>query len=180
MSELITIGQIMVEQGLLTEAQATQIVNAQRERRMPFAAFSERWYGLSARDIQAHWPDQPERFQPHTDLDQIEVDPRAVAMIDKAAAWRYEMLPVGWTGEGDIRLAISNRRMARGVRYAATHFDRPVNLWLVDPSQVLEYLQFYFPVPGIPVDLLDRARDAERTQTKLTRTDLSENDAHVS
>jgi len=159
-----TIGTPLVTAGLLSEPQLGQILAQQREHRLPFAAVAERWFHITADRIEATWQSQPQALpRVVQDLDAFTVDTRALELIEKTPAWRYEMLPIGVEAEGTLTLAKSHRRLAAGMRHAATAIDRPINCWRVDPTQLLEWLQAYHPVPDLPLEMLDRARDAEIT-----------------
>ena len=61
-SEPIRIGQILIEQGVLTEQQVFEVVQAQRNQGLPFGVLAERMFDVTVESIERAWVEQYYRF----------------------------------------------------------------------------------------------------------------------
>jgi hypothetical protein len=164
-SQPIRLGEILIEQGVLNEQQVFEIIEAQRKQHLPFGVLAERMFDVTLQSIERAWAQQYHRFTGTLDLDQELIDPNAVAEISRRPAWQFEILPISFEPRGELLIAATQRRLPRAVSYAAARIPRPVFFRITDSTQLLEYLQTHLPMPEVPEQMLDRAREAETRWT---------------
>ncbi len=84
----IQIGQLLVEQGALTQAQVDHILKVQKVSQRPFGDLAERLYGINPKAVEDAWVQQYLRIHGvNVDLDEVEIDteclrPRFTSPID--------------------------------------------------------------------------------------------------
>ena len=66
-SQTIRIGQILVEQGVLSEQQVFEIIEAQRRRGLPFGVLAEERFDVTIESIERAWIEQPRLEYPAVD-----------------------------------------------------------------------------------------------------------------
>ncbi len=159
MSKLIKIGQVLVEQGVLTEQQVLEICQAQKRTKTPFGVLAERMFDVTIHSIEQAWVEQYHRNTGTIDLSQQEHDPEALELISRRQAWQFSMIPVRFEPNGELLLAAAPDRLARAITFAAQTLEPVVYLRVAEPIQLREYLQLYYPMPEVPPELLKQARD---------------------
>jgi hypothetical protein len=87
----VQIGQLLVEQGALSEAQVQHILAVQKMSHRPFGDLAERLYGINPKAIEDAWVEQYIRIAGVVDLEEQEVEtesPAGLAVSSVAAASR--------------------------------------------------------------------------------------------
>ena len=155
----VKLGQILIEQGVLNEQQVFEILEVQRHKRIPFGVLAERMFDVTVDSIENAWVEQYARFTGPLDLDEYEVDRRALQLINRRQAWQFEMMPMGWEESGELLMAASRRRLARAVTFVANRLEPIVFFRLADSGQLRTFLQKYYPMPEVSQELLRRASE---------------------
>src|SRR5438552_9568459 len=70
----IPIGQLLVEQGVLTPRQVEHILKVQKESHRPFGDLAERLFGINPRAVEDAWVEQYTRTVGIVDLDEQQID----------------------------------------------------------------------------------------------------------
>lgn len=154
----IRIGEILVEQGVLTDQQVFEIVQAQKKLHLPFGVLAERMFDVTLETIENAWIEQYHRFTGTIDLNKQEFDTRALRMINRRQAWQFECLPISFEPTGELLMAASRTRLARAVTFATNRLDKVVYFRIAESDQVQEFLRKHFPMPEISDDLIAKAR----------------------
>ena len=156
----IRIGEILIEQGVLSEQQVFEVVQAQRDTGTPFGVLAERMFDVTVQSIEDAWIEQYQRFTGGTiDLEQQQVDTEALALINRRQAWQFEILPLHFEPEGDLLMAASRRRLARAVTFVASKLKPVVFFRIADSDQLRSFLRQHYPMPELTEALIRRARD---------------------
>lgn len=142
----IPIGQILIEQGVLTEKQVNHIVQIQRISHRPFGDLAERLYGVSPQAIEDAWVTQYVREAGPSDLAEADVDETCCKLINRRQAWQFQILPLYRDGVG-LCLATDADHLVRAVNFSARRLHEPVHFVIASRRQLREYLMRYFPVP---------------------------------
>ena len=103
----IQIGELLVEQGVLTEAQVRHILQVQKVSNRPFGDLAERLFGIDPKAVEDAWVEQYLRMAVTVDLDDQEIDTDCLRLLNRRQAWQFRLLPQprGWIGQhGDQRL----------------------------------------------------------------------------
>ncbi|MEM9883358.1 MAG: hypothetical protein AAF800_10610 [Planctomycetota bacterium] len=155
----IRIGQILIENGVLTEQQVFEIVEAQKTRRLPFGVLAEQMFDVTLQSIEAAWIEQYHRFTGTIDLDEQNFDAEALQLISRRQAWQFEILPVGFEPGGELLMAASRHRLARAVTFATNRINRVVYFRVAESMQLRMFLREHYPMPEVSQTIIDRARD---------------------
>src|SRR5215203_5393313 len=125
----IQIGQLLVEQGALTEAQVGHILKVQRISQRPFGDLAERLYGIDPRAVEDAWVEQYVRMTGIVDLDQLEIETECLRLLNRRQAWQFHVLPLN-REDGNLQVATSPEDLIRSVNFACRKFDEPVHFLL--------------------------------------------------
>jgi hypothetical protein len=143
----IQIGQLLVEQGALTEKQVQHILAVQKSSHRPFGDLAERLYGINPRAIEDAWVEQYLRIAGVVDLDEVEVQTDCLRMLNRRQAWQFHLLPLNRDEQQDLNMATSPKQLVRSVNFSARKLDEPVNFMIAEHKQLREFLMKHYPVP---------------------------------
>ena len=159
----IRIGEILVEQGVLTEQQVFEIVQAQKKLHLPFGVLAERMFEVTLESIENAWIEQYHRFTGTIDLSEQNFDDQALRLINRRQAWQFEIIPVGFEPTGELLMAASRRRLARAVTFATNRLDKVVYFRIAESDQIQAFLKEHYPMPEVSEELLAKAKDVKES-----------------
>jgi Type II secretion system (T2SS), protein E, N-terminal domain len=150
----IQIGQLLVEQGVLTPKQVEQIVKVQQTNHRPFGDLAERLFGIDPRAVEDAWVEQYVRTAGVVDLEQVKIESDALRVLNRRQAWQFHLLPINHdqktTPEGvmpSLNMATSSEALVRAVNFAVRKLDDPVYFLIAERQQLREFLMKHYPVP---------------------------------
>ncbi len=155
----IKIGEILVEQGVLSEQQVFEVLQAQKQHRMPFGVLAERMFDVTLHSIENAWVEQYHRFTGTIDLSNEKFDNEALRVLNRRQAWQFELLPIRTEPDGEMLMAASANRLARAVTFAANRIDRAVYFRIAEQDQLREFLQQHYPMPELSREIIQKAKD---------------------
>jgi hypothetical protein len=155
----IRIGDILVEQGILSDQQVFEITQAQKNNGLPFGVLAERLFEVSVDSVEQAWIEQYYRCNGVMDLSHQEVDARALKLINRRQAWQFEILPLRFEATGELLVAASRARLARAVTFAANRIRPTAYFRLAESQQLRQFLRKHYPMPEVSQEVLRRARD---------------------
>ena len=143
----IQIGQLLVEQGALSQAQVDHILKVQKVSQRPFGDLAERLYGISPKAVEDAWVQQYLRIVGvSVDLDEIEIDTDCLRLLNRRQAWQFHLLPLN-REDDHLTMATSPDNLVRSVNFATRTIDEPVHFLLAEHKQLREFLMKHYPVP---------------------------------
>src|SRR5688500_12096814 len=142
----IQIGQLLVEQGALTQTQVDHILKVQRISQRPFGDLAERLFGINPRAVEDASVQQYIRMVGVVDLDEIEIDTECLRTLNRRQAWQFHLLPLNRPSDG-LQMATSAENLVRSVNFATRAIDEPVHFLIAERSQLREFLMKHYPVP---------------------------------
>jgi hypothetical protein len=143
----IQIGQLLVEQGVLSADQVDHILKIQKLSHRPFGDLAERLYGINPKAVEDAWVEQYIRVAGVVDLDQQKVETDALRLLNRRQAWQFHLLPLN-RQEDDIQMATSASDLVRAVNFSGRSFNEPVHFLIAERSQLREFLMKHYPVPN--------------------------------
>ncbi len=143
----IQIGQLLVEQGVLSTAQVSEILEAQKTSHRPFGDLAERLFGVDPRAVEDAWVEQYLRATGVVDLDEVQVDTDCLRLLNRRQAWQFHALPTNREG-GDLGIATSPENLVRAVNFTARKLDEPTFFLIAERDQLREFLMRHYPVPN--------------------------------
>ena len=163
MSRPIRIGEILIEQGVLSEQQVFEIVQAQKKVNRPFGVLAEQMFDVTVESIENAWVEQYHRTTGTLDLKDCTVDENVLRLINRRQAWQFEMLPICKEDTGEILIAASRRRLARAVTFATHKFDRVAFFRIAEREQLREFLRKHYPMAEVSDELLEKVKALTHT-----------------
>ena len=143
----IQIGQLLVEQGVLTETQVQHILKVQKQSHRPFGDLAERLFGINPRAIEDAWVEQYLRIAGVVDLNDYEMEVDALRLLNRRQAWQFHLLPMSRRDE-NLNVATSPDNLVRAVNFASRSIDEPVFFLIAERKQLREFLMKHYPVPS--------------------------------
>jgi len=142
----IQIGQLLIEQGVLSKNQVDHILKVQKISHRPFGDLAERLYGIDPKAVEDAWVEQYLRLVGTVDLDDQDVQVETLRLINRRQAWQFHMLPLNRQPEA-INMATSKENLVRAVNFSARKIDEPVSMLIAERGQLREFLMKHYPVP---------------------------------
>ncbi len=142
----IQIGQLLVEQGALTEAQVDHILKVQRLSQRPFGDLAERLYGINPRAVEDAWVQQYIRIAGVVDLDEVEVETECLRVLNRRQAWQFHLLPLR-REKGSLHVATCAEELVRSVNFVARKLNEPAHFLIAERAQLRAFLMKHYPVP---------------------------------
>lgn len=141
----IQIGQLLVEQGVLTEKQVGHILAMQKISRRPFGDLAERLYGVNPRAVEDAWVQQYVRIAGVVDLEEQEMDEQCLRLLNRRQAWQFHTLPMN--RDDGVEMATSPEGLVRALNFTTRKLDEPVHFIMAERQQLCEFLMKHYPVP---------------------------------
>jgi len=142
----IHIGQLLIEQGVLSEGQVQHILKVQKISHRPFGDLAERLYGIDPKAVEDAWVQQYLRMVGVIDLEEQHIEVECLRMLNRRQAWQFHLLPLHREAEG-LQLATSAEDLVRSVNFTTRKFDEPVHFLIAEREQLREFLMKHYPVP---------------------------------
>jgi hypothetical protein len=143
----IRIGDLLIEQGVLSAQQVQDVLAAQRKSHRPFGDLAERMFGVSAKAIEDAWVEQYLRIAGVVDLDDQQFDADCLRLLNRRQAWQFHTLPIN-REEQTLNIATSADKLVRAVNFTTRTLEEPVMLMIAERKQLQEFLMKHYPVPG--------------------------------
>jgi hypothetical protein len=142
----IPIGQLLVEQGALTQGQVDHILAIQRVSHRPFGDLAERLFGIKPKAVEDAWVEQYTRTVGTVDLEDQAIEEECLRLLNRRQAWQFNTLPIN--REPDyINMATTRENLVRAVNFSSRTLDEPICFLLAERKQLREFLLKHYPVP---------------------------------
>jgi hypothetical protein len=142
----IQIGQLLVEQGVLTQRQVEHILRVQKMSHRPFGDLAERLFGINPQAVEDAWVQQYIRMTGTINLDDQKIDEHCLRVINRRQAWQFHLLPLT-RGSDNLTMATTPATLVRAVNFSAHKIDEPVYFQIAERAQLREFLMKHYPVP---------------------------------
>ncbi len=141
----IQIGQLLVEQGVLSDAQVRHVLMVQKISHRPFGDLAERLYGVDPKAVEDAWVQQYLRMVGVVDLDDQKIEVECLRLLNRRQAWQFHLLPLNRQAEG-LHMATSAEDLVRSVNFTTRSLDQPVHFLIAERQQLREFLMKHYPV----------------------------------
>ncbi|MFT3785443.1 MAG: hypothetical protein QM770_04675 [Tepidisphaeraceae bacterium] len=142
----IRIGQILVEQGLMTQSQVDHVLATQRRSGRPFGDLAERLFGVSPKAVEDAWVKQYAQLTQIDLADLNDIDPATAKLVNRRQAWQFHVIPIG-RADGELVLLTDQEHLIRTINFAAATFKEPVFCKTTDTATLRKLLMQIYPVP---------------------------------
>ncbi|MBC8309983.1 MAG: hypothetical protein ISR75_01915 [Phycisphaerales bacterium] len=144
----LLLGEVLVEQGLLTEVDVQSILEQQQESGRPFGEIAEKLCNVSTEAIEEAWAYQYAYNAPT--IDPVTFIPRTEArsFVTHRQAWQFRCLPMNLEGD-TLVLATTPRYLQRALKFATRILDRPAYFMMTTEARLAAALSEYYPLGGM-------------------------------
>jgi Type II secretion system (T2SS), protein E, N-terminal domain len=152
----IAIGQLLIEQGVLTDHQVAHILSEQKSSHRPFGDLAERIYGVDPKVVEDAWVEQYVQTAGLTDLDEIEFDRECLRVLNRRQAWQFHLLPVNHDVPQVLNMATDSQNLIRAVNFSSRRIDEAIYMLVAERSQLRDFLMKHYPVPQCIAEYSER------------------------
>ena len=149
------IGELLVRQGILTEAQVESVLEIQTERTEPFGSICERLYGVAPEVVEDAWVEQYTELTGSLRPDFDTCDPAVLDLLTRRQAWQFRMVPIRWE-DGAVVLATTKSHLQRALRFVTSSLAFPVYFLITDATTLGEALDRYYPMGEVDHGAVER------------------------
>ena len=144
----LRLGDVLVEQGLLSESDVALILKRQHRSGRPFGEIAESMCDISTEAIEEAWACQYAHNAPT--IDPLTVIPRADArsIICARQAWQFRCLPMNLEGD-TLVIATTQGYLHRALRFATRVLDRPAYFVMTTEARLAAALSTHYPLGGM-------------------------------
>ena len=150
----IQIGELLVEQGVLSREQVRHILKVQKMSHRPFGDLAERLYGINPGAIEDAWVEQYLRIAGVVDLEDQKIETECLRMLNRRQAWQFHLLPLNRDQES-VSIATSPEHLVRSLNFATRSIEEPVHFLIAERHQLREFLMKHYPVPQFVAQYAD-------------------------
>lgn len=147
------IGQLMVNQGVISREQLEQILQRQRTTHRPFGEIAEEMLGVRAKDVERAWAEQYAQTTRWVDPTIEPVDPAVRDMVSRRQAWQFRLLPIGYDG-AELMVCTTQEGLVRAMNFAARQLPVTCYFVLTRLDQLAEALMRHYPMEGMTAEML--------------------------
>lgn len=148
------LGQLLVDAGVLTNAQVEATLAHQQESGEPFGLICEREFGVSPIAIEEAWAAQYAHWTRHVDPAVEVYEPKALELVTRRQAWQFRVLPMRFDGR-ELMLATTPRHIRRGLRFANNVLGVPSYFVMAKPRELGLALCKHYALPGMTPESVD-------------------------
>ena len=142
----IQIGQLLVEQGVLTQEQVQQVLELQKVSHRPFGDLAERLFGVSPRAVEDAWVQQYLRAVGVINLEDEKIETDCLRLLSRRQAWQFHAMPMN-RAHSQLNVATCAEHLVRAVNFSTKTFDEPVYFLIAERKQLRDFLMKHYPVP---------------------------------
>lgn len=158
------LGEHLVRQGLLTEAEVQIALGIQHRTGEPFGVLAERLFDLTPGEVERAWVEQYLSYGTRINLDDANTDPASLRYLTTRQAWQFALLPIG-REDGLLTMATCEQRLPAAAAFVWRRMREPVYLVVATAEQLHRHLMQRYPWPAM------RDADLRQRHTMLVRSD---------
>ena len=143
----IPIGELLVQQGVLTERQVQHILTVQKSTNRPFGDLAERLYGVAPKLVEDAWVVQYVQTVGTVDLEELDFDEQCLRMLNRRQAWQFHLLPVNHDESLNLNMATDADHLVKAVNFSSRRIDESIHMLVAEREQLRAFLMKHYPVP---------------------------------
>ncbi|HWB18942.1 MAG TPA: hypothetical protein VG711_01480 [Phycisphaerales bacterium] len=156
----LRLGQVLVEQGVLTEQQVDAVMAEQSQTGEPFGVLCEQLFDIDPSVIEEAWAEQYSTLTRRVRPEHETLDKRAMELVSRRQAWQFRVLPIRFDGN-ELMVATTREHLVRALRFATNVIRVPVYFVMCSEEELGNALSRHYPMPGmtpacVREDTLDR------------------------
>jgi len=144
------IGDILIEQGVLSQEQVDQVLASQAERPAAFGRLAQTMFGIDEHAIHIALANQIERRAPYIKLCRQEFDPEVLSLFTAREAWDTLVLPIR-REDGGLLCATTVETLSSAIQLLQEKLDEPYHFALVEMRPIEEFIASMYAYEGVDV-----------------------------
>ena len=144
----LRIGEILIEQGLLTPREVDEILLEQEANKKPFGVIAEWLCGVSIEAIEEAWATQYTQNAPTIDPSVYKPRKDAMLMMSARQAWQFRCIPMNLEGN-TLVLATTKNQIHRALKFTTRVLCCPAYFVLMSDTKLAEGLNEYYPLSSL-------------------------------
>jgi hypothetical protein len=145
----LRLGDLLVNKGVLNEAQRSEILRRQQTDPKPFGALAERLFGVGPEVVEQAWAEQFARTTRSVDPRRERVDPGVLPLIERRQAWQFRRVE-----GGDLVMCTTREHLVRALKFTGWRLSKPCHFVLADPLALGEALMRYYRLEGMTPEMV--------------------------
>ncbi len=155
----LRLGEILVQQNVLSDQQLEAILAEQERGGGPFGLLAEQLFGVDPETIENAWAEQYTRIARTVDPAGEAFEQPAIDLVSRRQAWQFRVLPIRFE-DGVLMIATMPDALRRALRFATRVIDVPCYFVMAEPDQLGLALCKHYPLPGLtPLCVRDQGLD---------------------
>ncbi|PCI10334.1 hypothetical protein COB72_03930 [bacterium] len=151
----IRLGELLVENGVLTVEQRDQVLKLQEKLKRPFGVIAEEHFGVSPGDIDQAWAEQYAMIATRVDPLSCAVDEQALELITKRQAWQFGLIPILDDGV-EIQFVTSVECLSRALRFVGWRMPSLCHFGICDLHTLKLGLAMHYPFESLDSGMVDQ------------------------
>lgn len=151
----IQIGQLLIEQGVLTQEQVNEVLELQKVSHRPFGDLAERLFGIDPNAVEDAWVEQYLRTVGVVDLNDQKMETECLRLLNRRQAWQFHTMPMN-REQHSLNVATCPEQLVRAVNFSTRTFEEPVYFLIAERQQLREFLMKHYPVPSFVAQFADK------------------------
>ncbi|MBX2851580.1 MAG: hypothetical protein KTR15_07540 [Phycisphaeraceae bacterium] len=144
------IGNILIEQGVLTQSQVDRALQAQAEREAPLGRIAEQLFDIERITVIEALAEQVVMRAPDASLATESFDPQCLRMIAAKEAWDNLILPIRWEN-GELLCATTVETMPGSIELLQQKLDCPFHFVIAEMRPLEEFIASLYAYEGVEV-----------------------------
>ena len=144
----LRLGDLLVRNGALTEAQRDSVLDYQRLTGRPFGELAERLFGVGQQAVEQAWAEQYAMISRRVDPRSEPVEAEALSLIDRRQAWQFRLMPLRFDA-GEVMVCTTQDHLVRALKFAGWRIGASCYFVLTDPTALGEALMKHYPMAGM-------------------------------
>lgn len=144
------IGQILIEQGVLTTNQVARALEAQAEREAPLGRIAEQLFGVERSAIIEALAEQVVMRAPDASLATEQYDEDCLKMLSAKEAWDSLILPIRWE-DGELLCATTVETLPGAIELLQQKLDCPFHFAIAEMRPLEEFIASLYAYEGVEV-----------------------------
>ena len=144
------IGNILIEQGVLTLKQVATAMQAQAESEAPLGRIAEQLFDVQRTVIIEALAEQVVMRAPDASLATEQFDPQCLRMISAKEAWDNLILPIRWEN-GELLCATTVETLPGSIELLQQKLDCPFHFAIAEMRPLEEFIASLYAYEGVEV-----------------------------
>lgn len=144
------IGQILIQQGVMTAEQVDQALAEQLGSEQPLGRIAQELFGVSEISVVMALAEQIGLRSPHISLAEQRFDPQCLKMIAAKDAWDRLILPICYE-DGELLCATTIETLPSAIELLQARLDCPYHFAIAEMRPLEEFIASLYAYEGVEV-----------------------------